>query len=359
MNQRTPWRAGLAASLVLSLPLSLAAACGDSGSGSGSGGKKLKMGIAVPNNSLNFAREMYQGATSAAQHAGNIDFKVVGPPNTDGPAEVQLFQNLIVTHRDGVVLFNLDPPIFTRPAAQAVDQGVPVVALDTAPTPGSKVNFFVGTDNYELGGLLAGAAVKKLGADAKGTVVIGQTDPGVPVLDNRVKGIKETFAKMAPGIKTLGPYHTFSDPAQNYNAWVAQVHSHPDALAFLGVGDADSYDLAKIKQQEKGKYLTAGFDVDPKTLQAVKDGTNFAGIDPEHFLKGYLSTAVLAKTVRDGKKLPSGWFKTPGMVLDSSNIDEVIAREKSPEAAYNWYKPQIDKLLANVDGSLKPLSQAR
>jgi ribose transport system substrate-binding protein len=46
-------------------------------------------------------------------------------------------------------------------------------------------------------------------------------------------------------------------------------------------------------------------------------------------------------------------------VLDSSNIDEVIAREKSPEAAYNWYKPQIDKLLANVDGSLKPLSQAR
>jgi ABC-type sugar transport system substrate-binding protein len=354
MNQRTRWQA---AALVLTLPLSLAA-CGDGGSGSGSG-KQLKMGIAVPNNSLNFAREMYQGATSAAQHAGNIDFKVVGPPNTDGPAEVQLFQNLVVTHRDGVILFNLDPPIFTRPAAQAVDQGVPVVALDTAPTPGSKVDFFVGTDNYELGGLLAQAAVKKLGADAKGTVVIGQTDPGVPVLDNRVKGIKETFAKLAPGIRTLGPFHTFSDPAQNYNAWIAQVHAHPDALAFLGVGDADSYDLAKIKQQEKGKYLTAGFDVDPKTLQAVKDGTNFAGIDPEHFLKGYLSSAILSQYVRDGKKLPSGWFKTPGMVLDGSNIDEVIAREKSPEAAYTWYKPQIDKLMADIPGNIKPLSEAR
>ncbi|HEY0543559.1 MAG TPA: sugar ABC transporter substrate-binding protein [Actinoallomurus sp.] len=353
MNQRTPWRAGLAAILVLGLT----AACGDSGSSSGS--KRLKMGIAVPNNSLNFAREMYQGATSAAQHAGNIDFKVVGPPNTDGPAEVQLFQNLIVTHRDGVVLFNLDPPIFTRPAAQAVDQGVPIVALDTAPTNGSKVDFFVGTDNYELGGLLAQAAVKKLGADAKGTVVIGQTDPGVPVLDNRVKGIKETIAKLAPGLKTLGPFHTFSDPAQNYNAWIAQVHAHPDALAFLGVGDADSYDLAKIKQQEKGKYLTAGFDVDPKTLQAVKDGTNFAGIDPEHFLKGYVSTAVLAQYVRDGKKLPHGWFKTPGMVIDSSNIDQVIAREKSPQAAYDYYKQEIDKLLANVTGDLRPLSQAR
>ncbi|MFB9838180.1 sugar ABC transporter substrate-binding protein [Actinoallomurus acaciae] len=353
MKQRTRWRAGLAAILVLGLT----AACGDSGSGSGS--KRLKMGIAVPNNSLNFAREMYQGATSAAQHAGNIDFKVVGPPNTDGPAEVQLFQNLVVTHRDGVILFNLDPPIFTRPAAQAVDQGVPVVALDTAPTNGSKVGFFVGTDNYELGGQLAQAAVKKLGADAKGTVVIGQTDPGVPVLDNRVKGIKDTLARLAPGIRTLGPFHTYSDPAQNYNAWLAQVHAHPDALAFLGVGDADSYDLAKIKQQEKGKYLTAGFDVDPKTLQAVKDGTNFAGIDPEHFLKGYLSSAILIKYVREGRKPPQGWFKTPGMVLDSGNIDEVIAREKSPQAAYAWYKPQIDRLLANITGNIRPLSDAR
>jgi ribose transport system substrate-binding protein len=174
-----------------------------------------------------------------------------------------------------------------------------------------------------------------------------------------VKGIKETIAKLAPGLKTLGPFHTFSDPAQNYNAWIAQVHAHPDALAFLGVGDADSYDLAKIKQQEKGKYLTAGFDVDPKTLQAVKDGTNFAGIDPEHFLKGYVSTAVLAQYVRDGKKLPHGWFKTPGMVIDSSNIDQVIAREKSPQAAYDYYKQEIDKLLANVTGDLRPLSQAR
>jgi ABC-type sugar transport system substrate-binding protein len=351
MNQRTRWQASLAATLVLGLAL---AACGND-----AGSKRLKMGIAVPNNSLNFAREMYQGATVAAEHAGNIDFKVVGPPNTDGPAEVQLFQNLAVTHDDGIVLFNLDPPIFTRPAAQVVDQGVPVVALDTEPTSGSKIGFFVGTDNYELGGLLGEAAAKKLGPGAKGTVVLGQTDLGVPVLDNRIKGIKETLAKQEPGLHLIGPFHTFSDPAQNYNAWLAQVHAHPDAVAFLGVGDADSYDLAKIKQQEKGRYLTAGFDVDPKTLEAIKRGVNFVGIDPEHFLKGYISTAILAKYVREGHKLPHGWFKTSGIVVDKSNIDEVINREKSPAAAYDWYKAEIDRLMANIDGNLRPLSQAR
>ncbi|MFG2002843.1 sugar ABC transporter substrate-binding protein [Spirillospora sp. NPDC048911] len=334
-----------------------AAGCGDSGSGSEK--KQLKMAIAVANNSLNFARSMYLGATSAAQHAGDVDFKVAGPPNTDGPAEVQLFQNLTVTHPDGIVLENLAPPLFTRPAAQAKAKGIPVVALDTAPTNGSGMEFYVGNDNYALGALLAQETVKKLGKDAKGEVIVGVPNPGTPVLDSRAKGVKETLSKLAPGITVLGPYQTYSDPAQNYNAWLAQVHAHPKALAFLGVGDADSYDLAKIKEQEKGTYLTAAFDVDPKSLEAIKRGTNFIGIDPEHFLKGYIATAVLVERVRAGKDLPQGWFPMPGFVVTKENVSQIIQRETSPDASYTWYKPQIDRLLAGMDGMLKPLGQAR
>lgn len=336
-----------------------AAGCGDGDSGGGKGGK-LDMGIAVANISLNFAHEMVLGAESAADHAKNVDFKAVGPPNTDGPAEVQLFQNLTATAKDGIVLENLDPPIFTRPAAQAVDKGIPIVALDTSPTDGSKVGFYVGNDNYALGELMAKEALKRLGDDPEGEVAIGVPNPGTPVLDSRAKGIKDTFAKEAPKVRIVGPFQTYSDPGQNYSAWSAQVNAHPDALAFLGVGDADSYNLAKIKKQKNGKWLTAGFDVDPKTLEAVKDGSNFVAIDPQHFLKGYLSTAILIDSVRDNDgKLPDGWFLSPGGVVDSSVIDEIIARQKSPEAAYDWYKPTIDKLLGDQDAQLRPLKDAR
>ncbi|MEU6357215.1 sugar ABC transporter substrate-binding protein [Streptomyces sp. NPDC047072] len=331
--------------------------CGDSDSGSGG---KLDMGIAVANISLNFAHEMVLGAESAASHAGDVNFKAVGPPNTDGPAEVQLFQNLTTRAKDGIVLENLDPPIFTRPAAQAVDKGIPIVALDTSPTDGSKVGFYVGNDNYALGELMAKEALKRLGSDPKGEVAIGVPNPGTPVLDNRAKGISDTFKKEAPNVRIVGPFQTYSDPGQNYSAWSAQVNAHPNALAFLGVGDADSYNLAKIKKAENGKWLTAGFDVDPKTLDAVKDGSNFVTIDPQHFLKGYLSTAILIQSVRekDGK-LPDGWFLSPGGVVDSSNVDEIIARQKSAKAAYDWYKPTIDKLLGDQDAHLKPLKDAR
>ncbi|MEU9283497.1 substrate-binding domain-containing protein [Streptomyces sp. NPDC048275] len=341
------------------LALLAAAGCGSS---SGSGGKngELNMGIAVANISLNFAHEMVLGAESAASHAGKVNFKAVGPPNTDGPAEVQLFQNLTARAKDGIVLENLDPPIFTRPAARAVDQGIPIVALDTSPTDGSKVNFYVGNDNYALGELMAQEALKRLGDDPQGQIVIGVPNPGTPVLDNRAKGIADTFEKQAPNVEILGPFQTYSDPGQNYSSWSAQVNAHPEALAFLGVGDADSYNLAKIKKAERGNWLTAGFDVDPKTLDAVKDGSNFVTIDPQHFLKGYLSTAMLIEAVRDnGGKLLQGWFLSPGGVVDQSNIDEIITRQKSAQAAYDWYKPAIDKLLGDQKAQLKPLKDAR
>jgi ribose transport system substrate-binding protein len=354
--RRTSRTAALAA--VLATALAAATACGGSGSGSGSD-RRLKMGIAVANNSLNFAREMYQGATVAAQKAGKVNFKVVGPPNTDGPAEQQLFTNLTVTSPDGIVLENLDPPIFTRPAAEAVGKGIPVVALDTAPTDGSRVDFYVGNDNYNLGVQLAQETLKRLPANPQGTVVVGVPNPGTPVLDSRAKGVKDTFAKRAPGIRVLGPYQTYSDPAQNYGAWLSQVHAHRDALAFLGVGDADSYDLARIKQQENGRYLVAGNDVDPKTLEYVKQGLDFVTIDPEHFLKGYIATALLIRYVRDGKKLPKGWLRMPSLVVDQTNVDAVIQREKSPADAYAYYKPTIDKILGDVKGNLKPLKDAR
>lgn len=347
------------------IALSLAAAaCGSPDSttpvsATGGASKQLKMGIAVASTSANFAKEMAEGATSAATRAGNVDFQVVGPPTTDAPAEVQQFQSLVTTATDGVILENLNPPLFARPASEAVAKGIPVVALDTSMTPASNVTFYVGNDNYDLGAQMALELLKRLGPNPTGDVVIGSPIPAVPVLANRAKGIMETLKKQAPRIRTFGPYETYGAPTGNYDAWSAQVHARPNALAFLGVGDADSYNLAKLKKELGGKWLSAGFDVDGKTLQAVKGGQNFMTMDPEHFLKGYLASSILVDSVRKGTKLPKGWFVSPGLVITSDNVDAVISREASSEAAYAGYKPQIDKLLGDIQASIKPMEQAR
>jgi ribose transport system substrate-binding protein len=103
----------------------------------------------------------------------------------------------------------------------------------------------------------------------------------------------------------------------------------------------------------------AGADVDAKTLQEVKAGHAFVTVDPEHFLKGYIATAMLIKSVKEKTPLPQGWLHMPGLIVDQTNIDAIIQRQTSPEAAYAYYQPEIDKILANPNAYLKPLTDAR
>jgi ribose transport system substrate-binding protein len=324
-----------------------------------SGAETKKMSFVVANISLNFALEMANGGKYAAEEAGGIDLKVVGPATTDGPQEVQMFQNAIATNKDGAVVENLAPDLFTRPYAQAVSRGIPVIALDTVPLGGSNVDLYVGNDNYELGTQLAAETIKRLPADAKGAVVLGVPNPGVPVLDQRAKGIKDTFAQKLPNVVVKGPFQTFSDPGRSYNAWSSQVRANSGALAFLGVGDADSYSLARLKKETGGKWLSGGFDLDAKTLEAVKDGTNFVTISPEHYLKGYVAMRLLAEAVKKGEILPKGWFYTPGLVVDSGNIDAIMTRQQSDAARRAGIKADADKLFADPNAYLKPLADAR
>jgi ribose transport system substrate-binding protein len=351
-------RGTAALSLAVSALLA-ASACGGSSSGSGSGGGTKRMVFAVANISLNFALEMANGGKYAADDLGGIDLKVTGPATTDGPQEVQLFQNAITTSKDGAVVENLAPDLFTRPYAQAVAKGIPIVALDTIALPGSNVELYVGNDNYALGVQLADETIKRLPADASGTIIIGVPNPGVPVLDSRAKGIKDTFAQKLPKITVKGPFQTFSDPGKSYNAWSSQVRANPKALAFLGVGDADSYSLARLKKEVSGKFLTAGFDLDAKTLEAVKDGTNFVTISPEHYLKGYVAMRLLGEAVKSGKPLPKGWFDEPGLTVDSSNIDQIIKRQQSDAERRAYYQGPIKEIFADTSKYFKAMSEAR
>jgi ABC-type sugar transport system substrate-binding protein len=358
MSGRLRGRPTLATVALAVSALLAASACGSSGSGGGAGGTK-RMVFAVANVSLNFAVEMANGGKYAADDLGGIDLKVVGPATTDGPQEVQLLQNALTTSKDGAVVENLAPDLFTRTYAQAVAKGIPIVALDTIALPGSNVELYVGNDNYELGVQLAEETIKRLPPDASGTVIVGVPNPGVPVLDSRAKGIKETFAQKLPKITVKGPFQTFSDPGKSYNAWSSQVRANPKALAFLGVGDADSYSLARLKKEVSGSFLTAGFDLDAKTLEAVKDGTNFVTISPEHYLKGYVAMRLLGDAVKSGKPLPKGWFDEPGLIVDSSNIDQVSKRQQSDAERRAYYQAEIQKIFADTSPYFKQLSEAR
>ena len=238
--------------------------------------------------------------------------------------------------------------------AAAARAGIPVVAVDNPPAPGSRVPLFIGNDNYQLGQMLADQAISRIPAGAAGTVVIGTTTPGVAVLDLRAKGMRDELRKRLPRVTVIGPFDTKQDTLANLAAWRLLVQANPSALAFLGTGDADGWNLATIRRQTHGTWLAGAYDLDPRSLQAVREG-NLLLVSPEHFVKGALAGQLQAIHARDGTALPTGWIFTPGLDVTSANIDQISARQASASAREAWLAAEIDRILHHLDEYRRPL----
>ena len=308
----------------------------------------------VANDQLNFAVEMMDGFRTGAGQVGGVKQVVVGPPTVDGPREVQMFKSVPKGSRDGVAVFTLSPELFADPLSRAVQDGVPVIAVDNPPGPGAHVSLFIGNDNYQLGQMLADEAIKKLPANASGKVVIGTSTPGVQVLDLRAKGMRDEFQKRLPKVTVVGPFDTKQDVVANQASWQVLVQSNPNALAFLGTGDADGWNLAAIRRTTHGTWIAGAYDLDQRSLQAVKDG-DLLLVSPEHFMKGALAGRLQADHAKNGTALPTGWILTPGLAVTRANIDAIIARQASLTARQSWFAPQVDGFLTNLPSHIRPL----
>jgi ribose transport system substrate-binding protein len=368
-----PAGAPLGAILLAVLVAVTLGACGSSDSGSTdtatSGGagngsstsaeaKDVNLGMVVATSTQNAMQEMAFGAEAAANGTPGVHLKQAAPNGINGPEEVKLFQATEQTAKDGIAVMTTTPDLFVRPFSDAVDDGIPIVAVDAAPLPNSKVTTFVGNSNTELGRSVAREIIKKIPEDATGEVVLGNDIPGLPLLDARLAGMKEVLQKERPNLKIAGPYNVGAEPTDNYNHWNDLVKAHPDAVAYLAPGDQDAVSFARISKSNGKKYLVGACDVDPAALEAIKNGYVEVLGDPWHFMKGYIAMTLLAENAQQGKALPEGWFNTGSGIVTAANVDDIFAREKDNAARVAFFQKEIDKQLSDPSAYIKPLDQA-
>jgi ABC-type sugar transport system substrate-binding protein len=336
-------------------------ACSNSvGNNTNANGKNpanIHVGFVSATKSQNFALEMAAGAQYAANQY-HVSAQIVAPVGIDGPAEVSLFQDLTRTALDGIAVETLTPDLFVQPEANAISKNIPVIAVDTTPLPGAKITTYIGNDNIAAGAMLASAAINLIPKNAIGSVAIGIDTPGVPVLTYRVQGMMQQFKSLRPDLQIIGPFTSFQQVQQNYNTWNDLIRAHSDIVANLGVGDPDNASLAQIKQNNHGTYLTGAFDLNEAGLQAVANGTNFALVDPEHFLKGYVAMRLLIEHALYGTTIPTGWWNTGASLIVQNNVQDIISRQVSLDAKGRFYQRIIDKEFADPAAQIKPLNQA-
>ncbi len=347
------------------LALLLVTSCGtldeSPSSNNTTGGKNpadIHVGFISETTSQDFALEMAAGAQYAADQY-HVSAQIVAPPTIDDPAAVKLFNGLTQTARDGIAVETLAPALFAQPEAKAVDAGIPLIAVDTVPPASSHITTYVGNDNLAAGVELADAAIQQIPTNAEGSLLIGVDTRGVPVLDYRAQGIKQEFQHLRPHLKIVGPFSSQQIPQLNLAAWTNAINTHPAIVACLGVGDPDNSSLAQIKQNGHGTYLTGAFDLDPTALEAIANGTNFALVDPEHFLKGYVAMRLLIEHALYGDAIPQGWWNPGALLVTQSNVQQIITRQESLAAKGQFYLPIINSEFADPAAQIKPLSQAK
>ena len=244
------------------------------------------------------------------------------------PATTVERQEMAIAERpDVLVITAVEPKMQQRTIKRARDAGIPIIAInveDPAPDQGGlDYLVYIGGDE-EKGGYAAANQIVTRGAEPKRAACFNSF-PGHVGLEARCKGFTDRMREAGVETDTLD---VSGGPANAEGAISAYLIANPDANAFFTVSPGpENYEVAHRLLGEQGRAegssLTT-FDLTPYILQNIKNGTTLAAIDQQPYLQGYLAS-VLARTYIDWGAIPGGDILTGPGVVNSDNVDVVIA----------------------------------
>jgi len=242
---------------------------------------------------------------AAAQY--KVTANVVGPNSYDPLAELDALQQAVRAHPAGILISVADASILQREIDTAVQSGVPVITMDSDAAVTRRL-YFIGTNNVDAGRLGGSRLIEKL---SKGNVAVF-TIPGQPNLEDRLRGLKEALASQ-PGLKITdiadikGDAATAFDKAQQLVAETGarKIDAFVCLEAVSGKPVADAIKRANAKDRE-----VISWDVDPGTLDAIKDGTIDATIAQKPYTMGYFGLRMLYNVVHNPPEQLNKDFRT-------------------------------------------------
>ena len=304
-----------------------------------------------------FTDAIKRGAEAAAKDYG-VSIEVVAPSKYDLMEQVSLFEGLVIKGVQGIVTVAADAQGWVVPINNAVAKGVLVYTANVG-SPDSKATGHVGTAGYAEGlnlgaGLLKLPEVQALGG--KGTVVVGECDPTLPVLQGRGNGVMDALKENSPDWNVLGPFDSGMSNDASYTFWETQFSANPDMVMGIGSCAFDVPCMTRHKEKNSNaKYLIIGYDLEPDALKGISDGIASITQGQHPFLQGYLPIAAMCEYLINGKPLAAGWINPGSEIVTKANVAELSARDLDPVKELAWYEDYIKKNFTPIVG--KPFTE--
>lgn len=226
----------------------------------------------IPKVAVPFFDDCNTGAKEEAKKY-NINYQWVVPQNTQGSTQVQIIEDLMARHVDGIAISVNEPKSVENVIQQAKRNGIKVLTYDSD-SPKSGRSMYIGTSNVAAGATMAATMAKALNGDGEVAIITGQL--GAVNLNERITGIKQELAKY-PGIKIVETQGTDDDLARGVSVVETTLRAHPQLKGIFGVSQVGGPAVAKVLStrefgDKKGKLEVLAFDDLPDTIKGVKDG---------------------------------------------------------------------------------------
>jgi len=282
----------------------------------------------------------WQEALAGLNRAGSemkVTVAMVGPNRYDAKAQREDLQTAIHDKPSGILISAADPELVTADIDSAVQQGIPVITIDSD-APESKRLFFIGSDNYRIGRLGGELLVKTLGG--KGNVVMF-TYPHQNNLIERQHGYESAF-EGHPNIQVNQAVDVQGDPAIAYKTAKQLLSSKAKIDAFVCLEAVACPQVGDVVSETNttGKVTVMGMDTDRSTLKWIQEGVITATIAQKPYTMAYLGVKLLdeihhhmpasltADFAQDSSSQLPSRVDTGSFIVDKQNVSKFTGQQR-------------------------------
>ena len=213
------------------------------------------------------------------------DYQWTGSETSDVAQMVNTMNTAIAGQADGIAVCLVDPKGFDKPVENALAAGIPVFSYN-ADSHTNKRLAYIGQDLFLSGQMMGERIVKLVGS---GKVAIFIATPGQLNLQPRYDGAADAIKKSGADIQ-LSMIATAPAANDSLTKIDAYYLGNQDVKGMFGTGGGDTQNCGLISRKydlaSKG-VKAGGYDMLPRSLEAVRDGFLDFVIDQQPYLQGF------------------------------------------------------------------------
>lgn len=273
-----------------------------------------------------FANNVYNGARQAEVDLGpkvQYIFSDWAPQKM-----IQQFKEAAATKPDGIAVMGHPGDVAFDPLIEDAEARGIIVTSQNTQLPKMEGKYaamgfgYVGQDLYGAGFALGSEALKRSGLKAGARAVVWGL-LSQPTRGLRTKGVIDSLKKAGLTVDYVEiDSATDADPAAGTPTFTGYVTSHPDVKLIVtdhGAMTSTLETYLKATGKKPGDIYTAGFDLSPATVTALRGGWTTLVIDQQPWLQGYLPILQICLTKTYG--FSGLHIDTGGGFVDKNNIN--------------------------------------